>query len=346
MNKSDYKGLPDNTKQIVDKLEDLGFDRERIFGLFVLIGLFAGAPRTQEEIESIFSKLQLSLPIDRSKNIDEEIGDVYCGYDLEINEFCYRSGADFDFKEITVPHIDFSSTIVKLRDEKILATKVKNVKSMIDAHHLSDAFIVALGKKSLSSEHNLLEAYQCGIFQIQLHTLYDVNGSRHIAELFRLYLSIFYNECFIAIVYAEAETFLQLLPEQIPLFNLTRAMDYDYALEFWAFQSRLFYKNKNLLDGIEGLSSKDWHKWVINIAEEFDKSFSNLISFSKSNITLTDLPVWGGSIKSFQDCNNYINKVWGYSEKKIKGFTQILEYKALMTHVIYSSLTSSREIKH
>ena len=52
VHESDYLELPEQTQVFVDRLIDLGFDRERVFGLFVLVGLYAGAPNTEEKLKS------------------------------------------------------------------------------------------------------------------------------------------------------------------------------------------------------------------------------------------------------------------------------------------------------
>ena len=74
MNEADFENLPEQTSQFVRRLSELGLDRPRIFGLFVMLGLYAGAPDTKEKLDELFSKLNLFLPIDRSKNIDEVVG--------------------------------------------------------------------------------------------------------------------------------------------------------------------------------------------------------------------------------------------------------------------------------
>lgn len=349
MNKSDLKGLPDNTKLIIDKFTEFGFSREQVFGFVVLTGMYAGVARTQDEIGDLYSNLQLLFPIDRSKNIDDVIGEVYSGYDRQINEFCFRSGADFNFREVKVPNVDRSFFIVYLQDEKLLSTKIRKVKSLMDSYHLCDAFIEAIGKSSINSKHNILQAFQCGMFQMMLHSQIDANGSRQIVETIKYLLPVFYNECLFSIISGQSDSILNLLPTQIPLSYLAKAMDHEYAKQFWGFQSRLFYKDQLALDGIENLALNDWHSWVFSKAEEFDESFPiELKVFSSSNISLDiiNLPKWKDKIRSFKECDNFIDKVWGYSEKKIKGNMQILEYKAFLVHTIYSSLTSSREVKH
>ena len=159
MNESDYIELPEKTQVFVDRLIDLGFDRERVFGLFVLVGLNAGAPNTEEKIEELFARLNVSLPIDRSRNIDEIIGHLYTGFDRELNEFCYRTGFPFDFRDVKVPNLNKINHIVRLQDEGLLSNKVNSLNTSLDANRLYDSFLLALGKNVLREKVSLLEAF-------------------------------------------------------------------------------------------------------------------------------------------------------------------------------------------
>jgi len=346
VHESDYLELPEQTQVFVDRLIDLGFDRERVFGLFVLVGLYAGAPNTEEKIEELFAGLNVSLPIDRSRNIDEIIGHLYTGFDRELNEFCYRSGLPFEFRDIKVPNINKILHIVKLQDEGLLSKKVNSIEALLDANRLYDSFLLALGKNVLREKVSLLEAFQCGIFQIQLHGMSDQKGTREIAEYIRLGLPCFFNGCFTPLVSGKIDYFLGLLPIQIPLAFLSGG-DHDYGLQMWGFQSSLFYWDQEQLDGIDKMTFKEWHKWVVKKAEQFSLEHSSrLLPLRRSKVSLTNLPTWDGTIKSFEICDQYIEKNWGYSQSNFESEFQALEYRALVVHIVYSSLTSSLEIKH
>ncbi len=350
MKESEYLGLPKETRRFVDRLLMLGFDRERVYGFFTLIGLYAGAPNTQDKLQELFANLEPLLPIDRSKNLDEIVGDVYSGYDREINEFCYRSGLNsdfFGFREIKIPNTDKSIYVVNPKDEGLLGTDVLSVEKLADATGLFDAFILALGRRSLNSKLTLLQAFQCGIFQIQLHATSDVNGSMQIAKAIHSLLPPFFARCFSAVTSAQLDYFLGLETGQLALLSLMHEMDQDYAQQMWGFQSSLFFRQGQRLEGVEGLNEEQWHDWVLKNAVGFGEAYpQELLPFSRSNITLTDVPIWDGSVKSFETCDQYINAVWGYTAAKLENQFQSMEYKALTVHVIYSSLTSSREMKH
>lgn len=346
MYEPDYLKLPGQTKAFVNRLIDLGFDRERVFGLFVLVGLYAGAPNTEEKIEELFAGLNVSLPIDRSRNIDEIIGHLYTGFDRELNEFCYRSGLPFDFRDIKVPNANKIFHIVELQDEGLLSKKVNSIEALLDANRLYDSFLLALGKNVLREKVSLLEAFQCGIFQIQLHGRSDQKGTRQIAEYIMLGLPCFFSGCFTPLVSGKIDYFLGLLPIQIPLAFLLGG-DHDYGQQMWGFQSSLFYWDQQPLEGIDKMTFKEWHEWVVKNAELFFSEYSSrLFPFSHSKVSLTNLPTWGGTVKSFEICDHYIKESWGYSQANLESDFQALEYKALVVHVVYASLTSSLETKH
>ena len=52
---TDLTGLPKATKDFVLAMCDFGFGRAQIHGFFVLIGLYAGAPRPEPEIKALFN---------------------------------------------------------------------------------------------------------------------------------------------------------------------------------------------------------------------------------------------------------------------------------------------------
>jgi len=91
MTESDYLGLPAQTQRFVERLQQLGFDRDRVFGFFTLIGLYAGAPNTQDKLRELFASLEALLPIDRSKNLDEVVGDDVLRYrvSVSLNGVCF-----------------------------------------------------------------------------------------------------------------------------------------------------------------------------------------------------------------------------------------------------------------
>lgn len=134
---------------------------------------------------------------------------------------------------------------------------------------------------------------------------------------------------------------------QLALLSLMHEMDQDYAHQMWGFQSSLFFRQGKPLAGVDGLNEEQWHDWVLKNAVVFSEAYpQELLPLSRSNITLSDIPIWDNSVKSFEVCDQYIDGVWGYSAHKLENIFQSMEYKALMVHVVYSSLTSSREIKH
>ena len=347
LKESDFSKLPPETRQFALRLQELGFDRTRIFGLFALTGLYVGAPDTQERLDALFSNLQLALPIDRSKNIDEDIGHLFDGYHNQISEFCFRSGVEFNFREIKLPKIDKPFYIVNNKDEGLLNKKIKSVEKLVDASRLYDSFILSLGESSLIHDVSIIDTFKCGVFQMQLHTMSDVKGSRQIADAIKILMPSFLHTCFQTLISGKSDYFLGLEPIQIVLLNLMQPMEPNYAQQMWGFQSHLLYKDGNLIEGIGELDSREWFDWVLEKAQNFDSIYpSNLISFSKSNITLSEIPIWNKEIMNFNKCDTFIKNVWGYSSASINNKIELYEYKALLVHLIYSSLASSREIIH
>lgn len=344
---ADFLRLPSETRQFVLRLVDLGLDRTRIYGFLVMLGLYVGAPNTQENIEALLPRVQKALPIDRSKNIDEEIGHLYDGYDREINEFCFRCGVEFEFREIIIPNVEKTLYLINLKDEGLLNPNIKAVDKLSDSTRLFDSFVLSLGQSSIKRGASLLEAFSCGIFQMQLHTQIDVQGTMQIARVIKNLMPPFYSRCFNTITSADIDYFLGLEAGQIALLDLMLPMESSYALQMWNFQSYLFFNNGNLIEGVDKLSLREWFLWVLDKSKEFDIIYkSDLLPLSKSKVQLSELPSWGIDITSFEVCDAYIGRVWGYNAESINGPIESLEYKALIVHLIYSSLTSSRETLH
>jgi hypothetical protein len=312
-----------------------------------MLGLSAGAPDTQSKIEELFKNLNLVVPVDRTQNINEVVGHIYDGYDREINEFCYRSGIELEFREIKIPEVEKISYIVDRENQGLFDVNVTSIVRLVDASRLYDAFALALGRSTASRQASLIEAFSCGIMQIQLHARADVFGSRQIVQLIKSYMPLVYSQYFITLNSNTIEYFLGLERGQVPLLSLMQSMDLGYAQQMWGFQSGLFYRDQERIDGVDDLSIRDWHTWVLEKAYQFDSNYpTGLVPFSGSKIELSHVPQWHSEIEAFAVCDAYINKIWGYNASSINSNIETLEYKALLVHLVYSSLTSARDGPH
>ena len=68
--------------------------------------------------------------------------------------------------------------------------------------------------------------------------------------------------------------------------------------------------------------------------------------FSRSHVTLSDVPLWQSEVGVFSLCDEYIEKVWGYSASTLRNGIENREYEALLVHLVYASSTSAREQVH
>ncbi|MBU6264467.1 MAG: hypothetical protein KGM39_06815, partial [Actinomycetales bacterium] len=280
MQESDFSGLPAHTRQFVERIHSDGLDRVRIHGIFVMLGLCAGAPDTQERLNELFKTLDVAIPVDRTKNIDEVVGDVYDGYDREIHEFCYRSGFEFNFREIKIPNVEKIFYIVELKDHGLFNVDTLSIEKLVDASRLYDAFIESIGSHTANRGASLVEAFGCGMFQIMLLARSDISGSRQIAELIKSCLPLIYSQYFSTLRGNSVEYFLGLERGQVPLLSLMQPMRMDYAQQMWGFQSSLFYQDQKPLEGVDSLTVQDWHDWVLKKAIDFDAGYpTQLVPF-------------------------------------------------------------------
>jgi hypothetical protein len=149
------------------------------------------------------------------------------------------------------------------------------------------------------------------------------------------------------LIEGQIDYFRGLEGTQIALQELMQPMHNNYAQQMWRFQSHLFYNENNLIPGLEEISPIDWHSWVLNRGRAFDLAYpSGLIPFSGSNITLSDIPQWVSEVSNFSICDRYIHRVWGFGADSLSTKVELIEYRALLVHLIYSSLTQSRELLH
>jgi hypothetical protein len=180
-----------------------------------------------------------------------------------------------------------------------------------------------------------------------LHGQSDINGAKQIAALINQKLPIFLGGCFRAVIHGDVEYFLGLTGEQVALLDLMQPMELTYAREMWVFQSCLLYHNQQKITGLENLSCEEWHRWVLNRALGFSAEYPEQLSpFSKSGMTLVNLPKWGLDIGNFRLCDEFIQSIWGFSSAVSPEHAEKFEYRALIVHTVYSSLTAFREVMH
>lgn len=341
---SDVTGLPDSTIQFVRRVHKLGVDRTRMHGIFVLLGLQAAAPRPPAEMKGLFEAIDVVIPTDRITPIDETVGPYFDGYHQAINEFCYRSGRDFDFRRIELPESDRTLSIVELKDEGILETDVLSICDLASSFALFDALIVALGRSTAARNRGLKEAFLCGVFEMQLYARLDIQGASQVCKLLEDLPPLFYGHCIKTLSQNHISFFMGLTDDQIALIPLISSLDTPYAEQMWGYQSGLFFKDKQPIDGIEALDIEHWHAWIVSRAINFYNDHgSYILPFSLAGASHCDLPVWRQLSSDLWQCDEYIFRVYGYRWDQLADRLRQLEYRALLVHIIYLSLTAELE---
>ena len=347
MNQLDLSGLPEQTAQFVRRLSKLGIADLSIHGIFVTVGLMAGAPRFKNEIEEFWRRLVEVLPFDRNQFIDEVVGDIYDGYDGALNEFCFRTGAEFEFREIGLPDYEFKTAICKLKDEGLLDKRITNIAKMADSVHLYTSFFKEVGESTHSKGVPLLKAFLCGVFQIQLHAKFDVKGSMQIAEAIKMYLPPIFGRTVNALLHANLEHFISLEDDQISLHYYTQSMNEPFGRQFWGYQSSVFFHEGEKIRGTETLNPLDWFEWVVIKAFLFEIEYKDhIVPLSQSGLTLDNLPAWNSGNLSFDACALYIDEMWGLRPETLATSTEELEFRGLVVHVAYASMAKSHEVLH
>ena len=341
---TDLSSLPKLTQQLVDRLPHLGFSEQQIHGLFVMVGLYVGTPRTAEEYKDIHSAIQKALPHEQNVVINHLVDDFFEEYQLPLEEFCFRSGYDFEFRPIELIKGVDPAHLLEPRDHCLLDTEVRGIQKLIDASRLFQSFLTALGDSTYRQKRSIKEAFLAGIYQMQHMAQIDLSAVQQLGQVIATSSPLIIGHVFRAITHGSIDYTLGCEDEQIPLYTLMGGMGEDYAQQLWAFQSHLLFHGENRIEGVAGLDPERWHYWVLDRAKAFSDAYPDqLVSFSKSSATLFGVPEWGETVNSFKECDDFIQTAWGFSAETLHNDMELLEYKALMIHAVYASLTISRE---
>lgn len=217
----------------------------------------------------------------------------------------------------------------------------------MDASRLFCSLLNSLGCSTGKKNKSLGEAFKCGVFQMQLYAVSDTKGSRQLSILLTDCLPLTIGQAFNTLKNNTLEYFAGLLNIQVPLLTLMGGISQQYAGQMWGFQSALFFHHQKPLNGAEGASASEWHKWVLERAKSFDKTYpSELLPFSDAGVILESPPAWGYDVNDFSTIDRYIYKVWGYESSGLRDYIELAEYKACLIYAVYTSITSSRELTH
>ena len=341
---TDLASLPEDTQKFVEWLPHLGFSEQQIHGLFVLVGLYAGTSRTAKEIEAVFAPLQQVIPHDRSLVIDHLVEDFFDGYERPIEEFCMRSGYEFEFRPIEIIETIEPFHVLKLQNHNLLDPNVNGIHNFVDASWLFQSFLTVLGESTYRQKRSIKEAFLSGIFQMQLLSQTDLHAGQQLSQVLSSSLPLVIGHTFRAITRNTLDYSFNCEIEQAPLHTLMSSLQDDYAQQMWGFQSCLFFHDQQRINGVSELNPKEWHHWVIKRAQAFSDAYpTQLMGFSYSGSTFTSFPSWPSDVNDFKVCDDFIKSIWGYSADTIKNKMEVLEYKALMVYTVYASLTISRD---
>jgi hypothetical protein len=340
---SDFVGLPQKTQEFVRKVHQLGLDRTRLHGLFVVLGLYAGRPDTEDNIRKLFDNLDAIIPIDRSMALDEIVGNFYYNYNREIEEFCFKTRIPIKLREIEIPKTNKTSHLFNIEDHGLFPDSHAPLESWADYTRFYHAFIAALGAPLASQSVNLVSSYQCGMFYTQIHAQIDPKATWHVVDVIKRFLPPIYDIFVNVLIDNILEHFLGLEPEQVAI-NSLMPLEPAYGEQMWAFQSSLFYSNGVKIPGISQLDEQEWHGWAIKRARDFDLEYpTELLPFSQSKFEIGKVPTWPTDIAIFENCDQLIKQIRGYSLKTLETPIEKLQYRALIIQAVYSSLTMSRE---
>lgn len=335
MDNEDFTGLSSELIAFVQKLENIGIDRTRIFGLFFMLGLYTSAPTSEESGDAIYEILSRYF-VEKPSLSDELINyslQGSTGFSKQINEFCYRTGFEFS-----------SSSILNPKNESLLDQNIFHIEKLSYSNKLFDSFLNSLGDSILNYKVNLCEAFFCGYFQMMNIGQLDINAAYEVGSTIKASQPVIYGAAIFAFCNGHIDYFIKLENIQIALRHLAGPLNIEYLKQLWIFQSYIFYEDGVPIQEVHSLELKHFHAWVLHNAISFDKDTypNGLMPYSQSNNDLHDIPVFE-NISTLEECDRYINIKWGYTYDSLSNDIERLEYKGLIILLIYFSLTKSRE---
>lgn len=341
---TDLASLPQSTSDFVGWLPEIGLDEQQIHGLFVLLGLHVATPRPEDEIEQLMAGLMQILPHDRAVLIDNVVSDFFEDYQQPLEEFCFRSGVDFEFRSINVSEGIAPLQVLTPHDHGLLAPGVVGIENLADTSRLFQSLLIALGDSTFCKERSLKEAFFAGVFQMQIIADIDTLAAQQLGHVLSKSVPLAIGHAFQALTHNSIEYSVGLRGEQACIHRLMLGVNPAYAEQMWAFQSALFFYDEKPISGISELDPSAWHRWVMDRAKMFGEAYpTQLLSFSQSGQNLVGVPAWDREVNNFDACDQFINYVWGFSANSLSNDVELLEYKALMAYLVYASLTLSRE---
>lgn len=341
--RTDLNMLPEPTNRFLGRLDELELTDSQKHGLFVLAGLIAGVPREEEEITERQGFLQEVIPTDTETHIDRVVGDFYQGYERVLEEWLARSGYQVQFRDIVLEDLTDPMHVLKPNIHDVIDTTTAEINDLASAANLWDGFLEALGAPTSGANRTIKESFLCGVFQMLLIRQSDVSASQQLGAYLEARPPLVLGQCLKSINYNRLSFFNSAELEQIALVGLMSA-DQDYSQQFWGFQSWLLFEDGDRIAAPVSWDPERWHQWVMDQCTELSTQYKGaLLPFSRSGHQLEGVPQWPGEISRFEVCDQYIGSVWGYSGNSIVKLRDILEYKALVAHVVYSSLTRSLE---
>ena len=349
----DVIGLSEPAIELLHNMELAGFDRAQLHGFMVFLGFYGGMPRTEEEQRQVMPIMDKHFPQDRSRYIEDIVGDFYDGYELVLGEFIYKWGAQITFRDIRIDSLSEAIHVLDPQDYGLIKGgskgEVLSTDKLSAFTQLYLPFLSALGDVSANAQlrdWTFIESYLCGAFQFGLIARADLNAARQLAIILTDTLPLTIGTYFKAFTQDNIDYTKGLLADQVPIAGLGVG-PVEYGQQFWVFQSWLYFRDGKPIEHADEQLPVHWHEWVLANAKIFDETYpEGLLPLSKSNVVLRDLPQWGDEVADFQMVDDYIDRVWGYKGSDALSIIEGREYRALLTHVVFSSLAYSRESRH
>jgi hypothetical protein len=341
---TNYGDLTEDAEVFAVSLINLEFSNNQIYGIFFIIGAQTVLNYTQDDLDKNRKVSALLGPHDHNINLDEQVGDYFETQEHLLEEFIYRMGWDLDYRSIEIEGLA-PRQLFTPSNHGLMPKVTKTPEKLSDCHHIYLALFERLGQRIRHTEIGLREAFMCGLFQSQILLDIDQKAMVQLLKMTQALMSPLIGSLNSFAINATPKSTANYLHEQIALMGLWPCRSDELFMSVaWPFQSWIFFKDGNVIDGIDQLSPTEfWNHCFVKGKELVQSEFDNVPKLSETSIVLDNLPTWGSSDFTFENIDNLIEEWTGCGSQNIKHYTDKLHYRAFVVHYIYSSIAKARE---
>ena len=329
--------LPDFTQNLLTKLTHLGLSEAQIYGFFAYLGLRPFSAKQKDEGTFILKILHDLLPYDQATPLEEFAGPMRPFTPL-YEELMTKFDMDFVIRDIEIEGVE-PFNLHTPQDHDLFQNCPPMIEKMADVNSFLMDFFSVSGERLIEDGIPFEHAILCGNYQMSCVLQTDVKLAHQLALALNLKSPVFSEIC--KFIFSEQQNYLfGYLDTQLALAGLWGGLDEHFIKLAWPFQSWVFFKDGDVVEGVEQLGHKDFYELCWSQAHKLKDEYSeNIPKLSDTNLEQFYLP----RERSFGDAEKYIEQVWGCQNKPNNSAIQNLEFRACLLHFVVASLCLEKD---